>query len=230
MKNKGITLIALIITIIIMLILAGIVLTMALGENGLLSKTKYAATRWNNSVEDEQKELDKLYSSILVAENSKITLTMEELDKYIDKKINKPTGVKADTYIINSISRTTIYTDLTSMSGLTISKDENNKIDEYLSYSNQDGYTVQKSGWYFIKLHTMTYASSGFSSTYLYFHLNGVALAQALCTASGGLAQTYDDNTFSVFLSQGDKIYFSSNAGSSAAKGRSASAVCYPMF
>ena len=34
-KNNGITLIALIITIILMLILAGVVLTLTIGENGL---------------------------------------------------------------------------------------------------------------------------------------------------------------------------------------------------
>lgn len=42
MKNKGITLIALIITIIILLILAGVTISGIANENGLFSKTKEA--------------------------------------------------------------------------------------------------------------------------------------------------------------------------------------------
>ena len=38
-KKKGITLIALVITIVIMLLLAGVAIQMALGENGLITKS-----------------------------------------------------------------------------------------------------------------------------------------------------------------------------------------------
>ena len=38
-KKKGITLIALVITIVIMLLLAGVAIQMTIGENGLISKT-----------------------------------------------------------------------------------------------------------------------------------------------------------------------------------------------
>ena len=42
-KNKnGITLIALIVTIILMLILAGVVISLTIGENGLINTAKYA--------------------------------------------------------------------------------------------------------------------------------------------------------------------------------------------
>ena len=61
LKNRAITLIALIITIIIMLILAGVVLSLTIGENGLFSTAKYAVKKWNNSVEQENAELDELY-------------------------------------------------------------------------------------------------------------------------------------------------------------------------
>ena len=63
-KNRAITLIALIITIIIMLILAGVVLSLTIGENGLFSTAKYAVKKWNNSVEQENAELDELYAYI----------------------------------------------------------------------------------------------------------------------------------------------------------------------
>lgn len=57
MKNKGITLIALIITIIIMLILAGIVITMTIGKNGIIAKAKIAGQNYINVQTKEEYEL-----------------------------------------------------------------------------------------------------------------------------------------------------------------------------
>ncbi len=76
-RNRGITLIALIITIIIMLILVGVVLTLSIGETGLFNTAKYAAKKWNNSVEQENVELDELYAYIngeSLPENTKDTV------------------------------------------------------------------------------------------------------------------------------------------------------------
>ncbi|MCI9286654.1 MAG: type II secretion system protein GspG, partial [Clostridia bacterium] len=41
-KQRGITLIALIITVILMLILAGVVISLTIGEKGLIQTAKYA--------------------------------------------------------------------------------------------------------------------------------------------------------------------------------------------
>lgn len=88
-QNAGITLIALIITIIILLILASISISLLVGENGILKKAYIAKEEHQKGVEKEEKNLDDLYSSIKVAGDSKVTLTMEELDKYIEKKIQE---------------------------------------------------------------------------------------------------------------------------------------------
>ncbi len=48
-NEKGITLIALVITIIILLILAGITIATLTGENGILSKASTAKGRTNDS-------------------------------------------------------------------------------------------------------------------------------------------------------------------------------------
>ncbi|MCI9287127.1 MAG: SUMF1/EgtB/PvdO family nonheme iron enzyme [Clostridia bacterium] len=74
--ERGITLIALIITIILMLILAGVVLSLTIGENGIFKTAKYVTKKWNNSVEQENRELDKLYAYIngeSLPENTKDT-------------------------------------------------------------------------------------------------------------------------------------------------------------
>ena len=53
LKNKGITLIALIITIIVMLILTGVTLSITLGDNGLVNKAKEATTQTQVAMDRE---------------------------------------------------------------------------------------------------------------------------------------------------------------------------------
>ncbi len=55
MKNneKGISLIALVITVIVLLILATAVLSFALDQDNLITKTKEAKQGWNEKVEED---------------------------------------------------------------------------------------------------------------------------------------------------------------------------------
>ena len=53
LKNKGITLIALIITIIVMLILTGVTLSIALGENGIVNQAKLATAKMQLEMDRE---------------------------------------------------------------------------------------------------------------------------------------------------------------------------------
>ena len=57
MKNKGITLIALVITIIILLILAGVAISSLTGENGLLKKIQKASEENSEGTAKEKLEL-----------------------------------------------------------------------------------------------------------------------------------------------------------------------------
>ena len=66
MKEKGITLIALVVTVIILLILAGVTLSMTLNEGGIFSKAKKAADNYKIAQNNEtdmvnsiNQELDK---------------------------------------------------------------------------------------------------------------------------------------------------------------------------
>ena len=62
MKNKrGITLIALVITIIVLLILAGISLSLVLGENGILTKAKDSKIIHNIAEAKENVEVEAAY-------------------------------------------------------------------------------------------------------------------------------------------------------------------------
>ena len=59
-KNNGITLIALVITIIVLLILAGIVIAMLSGENGILKKASEAKTKTEQAQIDEKIKLTQM--------------------------------------------------------------------------------------------------------------------------------------------------------------------------
>ena len=62
--QKGITLIALVITIIVLLILAGVAINMAIDSDGLFSKANEAAKGWNVAVGEEEKEINELINTL----------------------------------------------------------------------------------------------------------------------------------------------------------------------
>ena len=59
-KEKGITLIALVITIVVLLILAGVSITALVGENGLITRAKLAAEKTNQSVQNDITAMEEL--------------------------------------------------------------------------------------------------------------------------------------------------------------------------
>ena len=61
-KQRGITLIALVITIMVIVILAGVTLNLTVGENGIFSKAKYAKEKYINEEYAEQEQLNELYA------------------------------------------------------------------------------------------------------------------------------------------------------------------------
>ena len=58
-KERGITLIALVITIIVLLILAGVSIAMLTGENGILTQAQRAANETENAAQNEAAILDE---------------------------------------------------------------------------------------------------------------------------------------------------------------------------
>ena len=83
-RNKGITLIALVVTIIVLLILAGISISMLTGENGILNRATTAKKQTENSQVDERVKFSAM--DALANGNGKIT---EDL---LTKALNKNLG------------------------------------------------------------------------------------------------------------------------------------------
>ena len=64
MAERGITLLALIITVVIMIILAAVTINVTLGDGGLVDQAKWAAEKTANSTKTEQEQLDDVASQI----------------------------------------------------------------------------------------------------------------------------------------------------------------------
>ena len=62
--NNGITLIALVITIIVLLILAGVAINMAIDSDGLFGKAREASERWNRSITEEEAVIKDIFSML----------------------------------------------------------------------------------------------------------------------------------------------------------------------
>ncbi len=60
LKEKGITLIALVVTIVILLILAGVTLSLSLSQNGLFDRAQNAADKYKKAQENEEKMIEEL--------------------------------------------------------------------------------------------------------------------------------------------------------------------------
>lgn len=88
------------------------------------------------------------------------------------------------------------------MSGLTINTEnsENNKIDEYMQYSVETGYTILKSGGYYITLETQVYPDQYFATTYLYFVVNGAILGNSNAMDAKNWSNHF--NSFTFYLEQ----------------------------
>ena len=91
-KNKdfrGITLIALVVTIVILLILAGISISMLIGNNGLISKTTESKTKTDEAQEKDEVSLAVMSSQMEDVNSSEIT--QDNLEKALKSQLGEKT-------------------------------------------------------------------------------------------------------------------------------------------
>ena len=91
-NNKGITLIALIITIIVLLILAGVTLNTLFGNDSIIAKAREAANAYKNSEKEEQKRFNNINKYIngeeIVEEEEEVVETNPNFFTYSDPDQN----------------------------------------------------------------------------------------------------------------------------------------------
>ena len=87
-EKRGITLIALAVTIVVILILAGVTIDAIFSENGIINKAKEAANSMNNAVANDQAELNDLLEELNEIMNSEWDSNIEIPDPEPDLPTN----------------------------------------------------------------------------------------------------------------------------------------------
>lgn len=85
MKNKGITLVALVITIIILLILVGVSINLIAGSNGILKKATNAVEIHELAAQKEQLQLDLVAAQADTIMNGQTQISQKTLTEIIEK-------------------------------------------------------------------------------------------------------------------------------------------------
>jgi len=92
-NNKGITLIALVVTIIVLLILAAVSIAMLTGQNGILKRSQEAS--YSNDVGNAKDEIAMEaaeaitnWNAVKYGNSTAVTITQSTLDEYIKIQLN----------------------------------------------------------------------------------------------------------------------------------------------
>ena len=122
-EQKGITLIALVITIIVLLILAGVSIAMLTGENGILTKATTSKTETEKAEVAERinMELNAVYADVLSGDITDFTkISAADLKKINDNLAEKATAAATDA---NTFTITPKDTTLATNGTITINSD-----------------------------------------------------------------------------------------------------------
>lgn len=216
-RERGITLVAMIITIIIMLILAGIAVNFAIGENGILQKAKYAQENYKEMQNKEESDLEKLYSSMLIAtdDNAQITISVGELKTLIKNQLEEELENKMcppiflTKAVLPKISGRAAGTYQASSS--LYDKTNSEQLEEYLKYEEGKGWTVQKSGVYFFNGTISSLPSAGviiFANLYINSIKVGEAWMRAIAEQKVSHWSGNQTGNMSMYLTKGQVIDF----------------------
>lgn len=104
-STKGITLIALVITIVVLLILAGVSISMLTGENGILKQAFKAKEETQKSSENEKYDLSKMEDII---NESQTEYSVSQVTD-INPGVLEGNGTDVDPYVINSMEDLVIF-------------------------------------------------------------------------------------------------------------------------
>lgn len=112
--EKGITLVALVVTIVVLLILAGVSISLVVGQNGMISKAKKTQVEQDrayvrDTIETALKSLEIDYLSSTLADPSTVA-TMTNLMKYVDAAAGANTFTKATDTTITYKNNNETYT------------------------------------------------------------------------------------------------------------------------
>ena len=145
-REKGITLIALVITIIVLLILAGVSIAMLTGENGILTQAQKAKNRTEEAKKNEMSDLRSMES--LINEYTKNI----DIPQVTDENPGELEQENETTFVINSIEDLVFFaydvtTNGTTYEGKTVKLGTNLDFNSDKSYVNPNRTDFDKYGY-----------------------------------------------------------------------------------
>lgn len=201
LNNKGITLISLVVTIVVLVILVGIAITSIKGNNGLLSKALLARNRYKNAKDNEVNILDSYEAKISEASRdglgSSIHITIDG-EEYFAAGVNTTRDGESIESTFNGDGISVPNSNGNINMNITIKKKVTNfdytggeqtytvPVDGYYlleSWGAQGGNTIQKIGGYGGYSAGIVYLKS---STTLYINVGGKGLGDGTHTARKG--------------------------------------------
>ena len=135
-KETGITLIALVVSIIVLIILAGVSIAMLVGENGIITQAQRAKENTELAEAQEKEDMEKLEDEMNAA------ITGIKVEQVTDENpgILEGTGTETDPYTINSIEDLVVFannvTSGTTYEGQTVKLGLNLDFNSNKSYAN----------------------------------------------------------------------------------------------
>ena len=100
-KNQGITLIALVITVIVLLILAGVTIATLTGDNGILTRAQEAKNKTEQAQKDEENILSSYEDKINEYVGIDWNTTLANAEKHPAQKTSTAIGVGANGRAVN---------------------------------------------------------------------------------------------------------------------------------
>ena len=101
-ETAGITLIALVITIIILIILAGVSINALIGENGLIGRAKLAKEQYTNATIDEQEKLNELEAQLAMGQKPGLPEITTDTEVGVQVKLPDKWATETGRYISTS--------------------------------------------------------------------------------------------------------------------------------
>ena len=167
-KAQGITLIALVVTIVVLLILAGITISLVFSENGIVAKAQEAANKTKEAAINEQAQMNELadYLENMLNGISGNGTTPEEPEKPLGGEYSEEEGVNTPQYYESQM--TPIKWDETANSGAGDWVETEGSDPDWYDYENREwanAKTSDGSMWVWIPRYAYNIPSAGYHTS-----------------------------------------------------------------
>lgn len=220
-EDRGITLVALVITIIILLILAGITITQLTGS-GLFEKTELAKEKIENVqikedeiLTDYEDKIDEISGTRNSQGQDNVKLCNPKQLINLDLEESGKTARNTGTYYASS----------------SFKKNTTNDFSKYLEENENGGWTVLKSGYYLISNTVRShYNGSNYSESYNYIMLDDMSITinGAINRENAQYAKNF--NTTTIYIVSGTKLEFFNTIVNASAIYHASGFFVYAMF